>query len=187
MGNNLHLESFDQAERHTPQSHPEYLRGLEEGRSAINEENVVLQKALHQDLIAAFSDANFTYVEARQAVLLELQPILSAMCSSVLPQLATAGLSSVILDMLTNLTADAVPSHPTVSVHPDHLDNLTAALSNHPTIKATLYGDTSVPRHAAWLNAASGASSVDFQNVIAAINSALDSFTQPNLRKTENG
>lgn len=186
MSIGFQLESFDAAERGSQQLHPEYLRGFEAGQSSAVESNAAAQNTISREIVSALADADFTYVEARQAVLSELTPILNVISSRVLPLMATAGLSSIVLDTLTRAVSDSVPKHPTIAVHPDQLDALTDALSNDSSVKGILKGDSSLPVNSAWLSTASGETSVDFESVIEAIKSALGSYTQPNHRKTGN-
>lgn len=183
----LHLENFDEEPCGKPRENPEFTRGFEEGLEAGRAEILATQTVLKGEIVSAFSDAIFTYTEARQAILSELVPILEAITKGLLPAAANTGLASTISEILTDAITESASFKPSILVHPEMYDTLTQPVFDLDQDKFTLVKDASVPQYAAWLKTAHGETALDFENVISAALVALDTYSNPTQRNAENG
>lgn len=187
MSKLFHLECFDNAASENPRHHPEFSRGYDEGLEAGRAQLGLDQKALNSEIVSAFSDAIFTYTEARQAVLSELEPILQAIPRCLVPALTEAGLATTLIELVSNAVTSAASSKPTVRLHPEMHDVLTQSEFGLDFGLFKLIADPNVPKTAAWIKAEKLDKSVDFENVSAAISVALKNYTHSAQRKEVNG
>lgn len=187
MTDMLTLECFDKAEFSNSHQHPEYLRGYLEGLEAGKDQFSVEQSALNGEIVAVFSDAIFSYAEARQAVLSELEPILRAIPRNIIPTLVIAGVTTTIEDILTAAVAATASQKPTVLVNPEMFAILARSDFGPERDLFELAENTNVPQFAAWLKTPNGDTAIDFENVTTAISVALENYTNPTHRNKEHG
>lgn len=181
------LECFDEKTGEKPRHHPEFSRGYIEGVEAGRAEFSSEQLAMSGEIVTAFSDAIFTYAEARQALLSELEPILRAIPKRILPSLVEAGLATKIEDILTTVVSNAASLKPTVLVHPAMYKVLSQAEVGLDLELFNLAEDPNVPEFAAWLRAADIDIAIDFENIVAAISAVLENYIPLSPRKILNG
>lgn len=186
MAKIFHLECFDDAGFQVPRHHPEFSRGYDEGLLAGRTQLALDQKALSAEIVSAFSDAIFTYAEARQAVLLELEPILQAIPKCLVPALIEAGLATTLIDLVDNAASSAASSRPTVRLHPEMHEVLMQSTFGLDFGLFKLIADPNVPKTAAWIKAEKSDTSIDFEDVSAAISVALENYTHTVKRKEAN-
>lgn len=187
MALTITLESFDDHLGKAPQLHPEYVRGIEEGiktgQSLAQDE----QQCLHAALVNSIADAQFTFAEARQSVLAELTPLLTAITTHILPATHTIGLATMICETLQNAADAQLSTQPTIAVHPDQIDAVTIALAGFLPSKIKIITDQSLTPNAAWLSINGRDSIIDFENTFTAIQTALRAYTDPLERNINHG
>lgn len=183
----LTLESFDDDAGTAPQSHPEHVRGFNEGIEAEKLRAQDEQRSLNSALVSAVSDAHFTFTEARQTVLAELAPLLNAITTHILPATQTLGLATTICEILTQAADAQLSTQPTIAIHPDQFDAVATALAEMLPSKVKIVPDPTLTSHAAWLNVNSHDSMIDFENTFAAVQTALRAYADPHERKINHG
>lgn len=182
----LTLESFDDAE--TPQQlHPEYSRGLDEGIALGRLQAEQAHKTLHEGLVSAIADNGFTFAEARQSVLLELEPLLQAITTQILPATQTIGLATLICETLQSAAEENLSIQPVITIHPDHVDGIYLAIGRFLDSKVTVVTDPSLSTHAAWLNLNGRNLAIDFESTLAAIQTVLLAFSEQTERTMNHG
>lgn len=181
------LESFDDVDPLGIDPHPEFQRGFHDGFAAAQAETEVAALALSESVAAALADASFSYIEARQVILAEIEPLMKAVIASLLPAAATLGVATTIADILMEASASSVPNHPTVCVHQDHFDLLNSLLSHDTLQNVTLTVDPIVSRHGAWITTSTGETSVDFDVVVETAKTALTAYLHSNFKDIKHG
>ncbi len=173
MGQFLRLESFDSGADIAATEHPEFLRGkavgLAEGAVSANAAQAELLNSIHSEL----NDARFTYSEARQSVIADLDAVISAALKQLIPALAQHGLITTIMNELAiaiDQNSDAIA---TVTVHESLVDPLSdivaEAFAKKVLVKAGKYDGPMV----AWVNHGQTHKCVNFENSVVAIDAAL--------------
>lgn len=187
MATALTLESFDHDAGDAPQSHPEYARGFDEGIKAEQARAQDAHTKLSASLVNSITDAHFTFVEARQAILAELTPLLNAITKHILPATQTIALTSTICEILEQASESQLSTRPTIAVHPEQFDAVTTALETVLSSKIKILSDSSLSSHAAWLTVNGHDSMIDFENTLTAVQTALRAFSDSHERKINHG
>ena len=172
MSLTLTLESFDDELVAAQKSHPEFTRGFDEGIAAGRQEAELAQANLSAALVSAITDSGFTFAEARQSVLADLEPLLTAI---------------TICEILQSAAKAELPTQPTITVHPENVDAILAALGDAPARGAKILTDPTLTTHAAWLNVNGHSSAIDFENTFAAVRTALRAYSDPHERTINHG
>ena len=187
MGQLLHLESFDNGGSGPSESHPEFLRGFDEGKSAGLSE--AAEKGAYQLTIlqSTLDDARFTYAEARQAVLADLNAIIEAALSQLLPAAATVGLAETLRQDLQNSLINSTPAAMVLSVPPALAELCEQIVADTGAGHVSIRSDPLIGEHAIWFDSDVQQSCVDFEPALTAVRSALQCLQPHPTRKSENG
>jgi len=187
MSLTLTLESFDDESVAAQKSHPEFTRGFEEGIAAGRQEAELAQGNLSAALVGAIADTGFTFAEARQSVLADLEPLLTAITTQILPATQTIGLATTICEILQSAAKAELPTQPVITVHPENVDAMLAALGDVPARGVKILTDPTLTTHAAWLSMNGHSSAIDFENTFAAVRTALRAYSDPLERTINHG
>lgn len=187
MGQLLHLESFDNGGSGPSESHPEFLRGFEDGKSAGLSE--AAEKGADQltMLQSTLEDAQFTYAEARQAVLADLNAIIEATISQLLPTVATVGLAETLRQDLQNSLKNSTPAAMVLSVPPALAELCEQIVADTGAGHVSVRSDPLIGEHAIWFDSDIQQSCVDFEQALTAARSALQCLHPHPIRISENG
>jgi flagellar biosynthesis/type III secretory pathway protein FliH len=187
MGQLLHLESFDSSAQAVISEHPEYTRGRADGHTAGMADAAAQQDGHIQDVTSLLTQAQFSYAEARQAVLADLSSVIDATMSQLLPQIATLGLVARLRDELlisySENTAIKTVLHVPPRLQKICEDTIAQTCAGQVTVKS----DPQLGDHALWFERNNGDTYVDFENLLNAVRSALSCLNQTNQGNKNHG
>lgn len=186
MGQFLNLESFDDSNSVTPENHPEYLRGYADGKAA---GETAATKAKDNQLQAVnhiLDDARFTYAEARQAILTDLNAVLDATLTKFLPTLATAGLAEALHQHLNKSIENGASEKIYLSVPPALLSLCESIISNSGVPNFVIKPDPQIGDRAIWFTSETQDICIDFEHALLAVQNAFQCLQSPTQGLTKN-
>ena len=187
MGALFSLESFDDVNSKNSGLHPEFQKGYEEGYAASKAAQEESDEAINIELHEKLSEINFTYHEARQAILSEMTELFGAIANSFLPTLALVGTAATIQEMLLDASTKSISAKAKISVHPDQKRDLERYLDLFGETGCALVPDPTVPAQSVWVATDAHETCIDFQQMIIAVETALTAYTQLNTKERHHG
>ncbi|MFT5064979.1 MAG: flagellar biosynthesis/type III secretory pathway protein FliH [Yoonia sp.] len=187
MGQLLHLESFDNKLSEKTEDHPEFLRGFADGKSAGLGEATDNETDQLRALQGTLEDARFTYAEARQAVLADLNAVIEATISQFLPTLSAAGLVDALREDLKKSFEKKSPVMISLSVPPALAQLCEQIVADSGAGHVSVQPDPLIGEHAIWFKSDIEENCVDFEQALAAVRSALQCLQPQPKRNSENG
>lgn len=126
-------------------------------------------------ILEALNDMSFTQVEACQATLKSMRPMIEQMVQTVLPESARVGFGSEIAALLSKAYEKAPASHITISVAPDAVKSIQAALSPSKADFKVL-GDPALDGLQAKVNWHGGYDQIDIDAALNELRISIDTF-----------
>lgn len=162
------------------------LPGYEAGHAAGLAEAAARTDALDIELIQTLQEIHFGYAEAHAALLAELRPVLRAIVASVLPPLVDAGFIDHVTGLLEETAKAQLDPAPRVTVHPDRLPAVEAAVAQSQT-GVTVSADAGLAAHAASVRLGEGAAAIDLTRLVARISAVCDDYFTLTTERTAHG
>lgn len=149
-----------------------YKDGWDDAAKAHAEE----QRAISAELATNLQALSFSYHEARNAVLNELQGILKGLVSRVLPETMVPSLGQIILERIRDAAdhASNVPVH--VYVSPDNVDRVGSLLEGMIAPPLKVQEEESLGDGQAFIRLGESEQKVDLEGVLAGLSEAVDEF-----------
>jgi len=127
------LESFDDPNAPAaPVPSKAYRDGFAAGQADATAGVTARLAAETSTLREAIDDAQFTYQDARRALLNDIGPIIAAMCDRLLPAAATVAFVPLVMDEISRLTTDGPDGGLQLRANPQHMDALQIATAGLP-------------------------------------------------------
>ncbi|MCX7890027.1 MAG: flagellar biosynthesis protein [Rhodobacteraceae bacterium] len=181
----VELETFVDAAGQAPAETPPLgeearLAAFEQGYSAGWDDALAAQEAetarLREELGRAIADLGFGYREAHRHVLMALRPLLVDMVGKVLPAIARATLSEIVLELVMP-AAEAAAGRPVeIRAHPDAVALIEPAVAAQSVLPAVIRPDPALTPGQVLIRGTDGEQKVDLDGVIAAIGRAVATF-----------
>lgn len=179
MGQILNLESFDNSNSVTPESHPEYMRGYLDGHAAGETTAAEAESGQLRSINDILEGARFTYSEARQAVLADLDAIFDATLTQFLPALATVALAETLHQHILKAAENGTSEQINLSVPPALLSICETIVSNSGVANFVIKPDPQIGDKAIWFNSEKQDLCVDFENALSAVQNAIQYLQTP--------
>lgn len=162
---------------------------LETGRNEASVQFRAGENAARKKAIAALeraaSDMTFTHVEARQAVLSSLAPLLTEVFSKVLPQVAQAALPQIIAEEVGKIVNKAQSGPIRVGCAPDLVEAVSSILSEETAnLEVKVQADPSLAEGQCQINGPHIELDIDMPRVLAEMTEALTSFSESLIEET---
>lgn len=141
MAMSLVLESFGDDAPAEPEKSAEYQEGYDAGRTDLQAEIDALNERSLADVAQTMADIEFGYIEARQAVLAALGPLMGAIVDSILPTLSAEALKPHLTQAITDAAERATTTGIALALSPkdaEHLEGLTLDQTVQITTDRTL-------------------------------------------------
>lgn len=149
-----------------------YAAGWDDAVAARDDDAARLREAVGQNL----QTLNFTWHEARTHVLHSLRPLLEAMVTRLLPQLAAAGMPAMVADAMMALATEGAETPVTLRLHPASRTAVEGFLSAPGVLPFAVVEDPALsPGQVVLLSGPSG-TRIDLDGTIAELTAALAAF-----------
>lgn len=128
MAMSLVLECFGDDAPSEPEKTADYQEGYEAGRADLQAELDALDARALSDVAQTMADIEFGYIEARQAVLTALGPLMAAIVETILPTLSAEALKPQLVQAISEAADRATTTGISVALSPkdaEKLDDLT--------------------------------------------------------------
>lgn len=185
MGQLIHLESFDENEPQETVQHPEYTRGHDAGFAAGLAAAKAAQDADVDAIKSMLEETHFTYAEARQTVLSDLNAVIDATLNTLLPDLVNAGLHATLAAQVQSIFAEHATAKMILRVHPDLAPQFETLVAHPDATDITVVSDPQAARNAIWMTQNDIDKVIDFEPVRNAVATALLSL-KPEQQKDMN-
>lgn len=145
MAMSLVLESFGEDAPVEFEKSADYQDGYESGRADLQAELDAMNDRALTDVAQTMADIEFGYVEARQAVLAALGPLMAAIVDSLLPTLSAEALKPQLTQAIAEAAERATTTGIAVALSPkdaEHLEGLSLDQTVQITTDRTLRAGT---------------------------------------------
>lgn len=166
------LESFDEVTAQDP-VHPEYARGLAVGLEQAQNNNLAAKVEQVEALSLSLQNLNFSFSEARAALLLSLEPLFQEVIHCFLPTLREIGEVSQISDLLMDEVNGQLAVKPALSMHPDHVSTLRSLLAPDALARIRIEPDDDAQPGSIWVTCAGADTVIDLAGAVTAVRNAL--------------
>lgn len=162
VGDEARLASFDQG----------YTAGWDDALAAQDAETA----RMREELARTVADLGFTYREAHRHVLMALKPLLVDMVGKVLPSIARAALSEIVLELVMPVAGKAADRPMELVAHPSVIPVIEPVLAAQSVLPLGILPDEGLTPGQIRIRAAEGEQMVDLDGVVAAIGLAVSTF-----------
>lgn len=160
-----------------------YQAGWEDAVAAGSDD----QSRMRADLARNLQALSFTYHEARQHILRELEPLLTSVVERVLPSMARASLAPMILETLLPIAQSASSPPVTVVLNPVARPAVEALLETDPGLPVVLQDEPTLGEGQAYLRLQGSETQIDLDDAVQRIASAVRDFFALNGKEPKNG
>lgn len=178
MGLALALEDFERTETQPQNDGPPvgYEQGFADGIAATEAAREKSETRTLEDIAQTLADLDIGYAEARSAVLQSLNPLVQAICDSLLPTVEAEALAPQLIEMIEDAAKKASASH--INIALSEAD--AARLTNLPTpdgITLSINADQSLTTGQAVIRSDNEENFLDLPRASETIRDALASLT----------
>jgi flagellar biosynthesis/type III secretory pathway protein FliH len=149
-----------------------YAAGWDDATAAQSDEQTRLQAELARNL----QGLSFTFQEARDHVLRALRPLVEAMATQLLPELARAALAPVIVDALMPLANDLADAPVTLHINPAAKAAVQVFVERAAGLPVTLIDEPALAEGQAILTLGPAEMRIDLAAATAEISAAVNAF-----------
>ena len=128
------------------------------------------------ELASSLQAMAFTWQEVRMHMLGALEPLLMAIVTRLLPEIASASLPGRVVEVLMPLAEDAVDSPPKVFVHPDARKAVSALLEQTPGLSVAVHSDPSLGPREVTLRLGETELHIDLDRTLTEISAAVQNY-----------
>lgn len=155
-----------------------YETGRAEGFAEARGRNDETRKNLLRDISQQLERFDFNHVEARQAVLRSLEPLLNALLTKLLPALVDASFLAKLQDEIMTVAAERTDGRLELCCNPTVAEILKSQLSADAGIlpRINLITDDSMTDHAARVTYPGGGREIDLDNALVEIAASVQAF-----------
>lgn len=163
-----------------------HAAGLEAGRAAARAEATATLGAAAAGIARQLQAANFTYFEARRAVILSLEDLVTGLVDILLPGILTEAIGEMLAAHVSAAAREATDHGVQLMCHPTAAERLEAVLAHLPqnADKVILRPDTSMKSDSVRIIADSAETRIDTETALARIREGVAAFYR--LEKEEN-
>jgi len=187
MAQILHLESFDDGNIESLNSHPEYLRGLADGQATVVSQSEAEQAQRWEEICSILTETRFTYTEARQSLVSDLRAVVEVSLDSLLPAAATVGLVAILKEQIDAALTESTDAKMQITAHPDAVEQIKDVIAaTHPDQISVVPSPRDGPM-VAWIGTDKRETCVNLEDAMTAIKTAFECLLEPAQRNTNHG
>ena len=160
--------------------------GFADGYAAAQRDFAAAEAAKGGALIDRMTEMSFTYAEARNAVLVALEPLMGEVCDALLPALADQGFGATLAREIAESAGTDIGSFPQVRVHPERVEELRDWTDRLGALDIRVRADPALPRNEAILGEGRE-SAFDLQPLTKALAEALRDLMRPDAEDLGHG
>ncbi|MEM9434375.1 MAG: hypothetical protein AAGA12_10665 [Pseudomonadota bacterium] len=149
--------------------------GYEQGWNDAVASSEAEHRKAQTDIAVALQETSFSYVEARMHVLKSMRPLLNAVVSVILPDLAKASLSQRIADELFKLT-ETLEQPLKISCSPEDLGEIEKIVNSNASFPVRVAAEPTLAENQVVMKFENGDAEMDLQKTFDSITELLNDF-----------
>lgn len=174
------LQDFDSARAQA------FADGIKSGADATSKAFEAEKLRLLTPILESLNDIGFSQIEAGNAILHSLRPLIDTMIGAILPHAAKQGFADEVAALVHQAAEKSVQGCITVSVPPDAVEAISAMLAS-TTTSHQVVADAALPDLSAIVTWGTGFDRIDLIDVQQQIQSAVDEFYTTYAPATKTG
>lgn len=179
------LEAFDDADQSVTE-HPEFTRGFAAGLAHAAEREASQAAQAAETLARLIEDATFGYTEARQAVLKDLNALVSALLDTLVPTVVDRTLLTYVANAVSQYAEATVETAPEFQMHPNTRARIESEVHQVIGTQVNLRCDDRLAKDSIHISTNDGSNIIDLSDAIDAVHAAFSMvMTSPDTPKTK--